>query len=60
MGALICDYLLDEASREHKFLTMNRQDGRLQFEPKRNDLGSYAHRQLRLEVEQAKLAIARG
>jgi hypothetical protein len=25
-GALICNYLLDEASREHEFLTMNRQD----------------------------------
>jgi hypothetical protein len=34
MGALICNYLLDEASREHEFLTMNQQDGHLQFEPK--------------------------
>jgi hypothetical protein len=58
MGALICNCLLDEASREHKFLTMNRQDGHLQFEPKRNNLRSYAHGQLRLE--QAKLAIAWG
>jgi hypothetical protein len=30
MGALICNYLLDEASKEHQFLTMNRQDGHLQ------------------------------
>jgi hypothetical protein len=37
---------------------MNRQDGRPQFEPKRNNLSSYAHCQLRLE--QAKLAIAWG
>jgi hypothetical protein len=58
MGALICNYFLDEASREHKFLTMNRQDGRLQFEPERNNLSSYAHCQLRLE--QVKLAIAGG
>jgi hypothetical protein len=60
MGAIvvICNYLLDEASREHKFLTMNRQDGHLQLEPKQNNLSSYAHGQLCLE--QAKLAIARG
>jgi hypothetical protein len=53
MGALICNYLLDEASNECEFSTMNRQDGHLQFEPKRNNLRSYTHGQLRLE--QAKL-----
>jgi hypothetical protein len=37
-------------------VTMNRQDGHLQFDPKGNNLSSYAHGQLR--VEQAKLAIA--
>jgi hypothetical protein len=40
MGALVCNYLLDEASREHKFLAMKRQDGHLQFDPKWNDLRS--------------------
>jgi hypothetical protein len=39
-----------------KFLTMKRQDGRLQFDHKRNNLRSYTHSQLRLE--QANLAIA--
>jgi hypothetical protein len=58
MGALICNYLPDEASREHEFSTMNRQDGHLQFDPKRSNLRSYAHGQLRLE--QSKLAIALG
>jgi hypothetical protein len=48
VGALLCNYLLDEAS--------NRQDGHLQFDPKWNNLSSYVHGQLRLE--QAKLAIA--
>jgi hypothetical protein len=48
--------LPDEASSVHKFSTMNRQDGHLQFDPKRNNLRSYAHGQLRLE--QAKVAIA--
>jgi hypothetical protein len=33
MGALVCNYFLEEASREHKFLTINRQDGHLQFDP---------------------------
>jgi hypothetical protein len=47
MGALICNYLLDEASREHEFLTINRQDGHLQFEPERNNVRSYAYGQLR-------------
>jgi hypothetical protein len=57
MGALICNYLPDEASSVHEFSTMNnRQDGHLQFDPKRSNLRSYAHDQLRLE--QAKLAIA--
>jgi hypothetical protein len=56
MGALICNYLPDEASGVHEFSTMNQQDGHLQFDPKRNNLRSYAHRLLRLE--QAKLAIA--
>jgi hypothetical protein len=58
MGALICNYLLDKAGREHEFLTMNLQDGRPQFESKRNNLISHTHCQLRLE--QAKLAIAWG
>jgi hypothetical protein len=56
MGALICNYLLDEASSEHEFSTMNRQDGHLQFDPKRNNLRSYAHGQLHLD--QAKGANA--
>jgi hypothetical protein len=56
MGALICYYLPDEASGVHKFPTMNRQDGHLQFDPKKSNLRSYAHGQLHLE--QAKLAIA--
>jgi hypothetical protein len=56
MGALICNYLLDEASGEHEFSTMNRQDGHLQLDPKQSNLRSYAHDQLRLE--QAKVAIA--
>jgi hypothetical protein len=56
MGALTCNYLPDEASGEHEFASMNRQDGHLQFDPKRSNLKSYAHDQLRLE--QAKLAIA--
>jgi hypothetical protein len=56
MGALICNYLPDEASGVHESSTMNRQEGPLQFEPKRRNLRSYAHGQLRLE--QAKLAIA--
>jgi hypothetical protein len=56
MGALICNYLPDEASGVHEFSTLNRQDGHLQIDPKRNNLRSYAHGQLRLE--QAKLAIA--
>jgi hypothetical protein len=51
-------YLPDEASGVHEFSTMNRQDGHLQFDPKRNTLRSDAHGQLRLE--QAKLAIAPG
>jgi hypothetical protein len=55
MGALVCNYLLDEASSEHEFSTMNRQDGHLQFDPKRNNLRSYACGQLRLEL--AKVAI---
>jgi hypothetical protein len=56
MGALICNYLPDEANAVHKISTMNLQDGPLQFDPKRSNLRSYAHNQLRLE--QAKLAIA--
>jgi hypothetical protein len=58
MGALIglCNYILDEASSEHEFSTMNQQDGHLQFDLKRNNLRSYAHGQLRLV--QAKVAIA--
>jgi hypothetical protein len=56
MGALLCNYLPDEACGVHEFSTMNRQDGHRQFEPKRSSLRSYAHGQLRLE--QAKLAIA--
>jgi hypothetical protein len=53
MGALICN---EEGSSIHEFSTMNRQDGHLQFDPKRSNLRSYAHGQLRLQ--QAKLAIA--
>jgi hypothetical protein len=34
MGALICNYLPDEASGGHEFSTINRQDGHLQFDPK--------------------------
>jgi hypothetical protein len=49
MGALICNYVLDEASSEHEFSTMHRLDGHLQFDPKRNNLRSYAHGQLRLD-----------
>jgi hypothetical protein len=66
MGALVCNYLPDEASGVHEFSTMNRQDGHLQFDPKRSghlqfdpkrsNLRSYTHGQLRLG--QAKLAIA--
>jgi hypothetical protein len=56
MGALIGNYLPDEPSGVHEFSTMNRQDGHLQLYPKRSNLRSYAHGQLRLE--QAKLAIA--
>jgi hypothetical protein len=55
-GALIGNYLPDEASGVDEFWTMNRQDGHLQFDPKRSNLRSYAHGQLGLE--QAKLAIA--
>jgi hypothetical protein len=55
MGALLCNYLLDEASNGREFSTMN---GHLQFDPKGNNLSSYAYGQLRLE--QAKLAIAWG
>jgi hypothetical protein len=46
---------MDEASKGREYSTMNRQDGPLQFDPKWNNLSSYAHGQLRLE--QAKLAI---
>jgi hypothetical protein len=56
MGALICNYLPDEANGVNEFSTMNRQDGHLQFDPKRSNIRSYAHDQLRLE--QAKLVIA--
>jgi hypothetical protein len=56
VGALLCNYLLDEGSNGREFSTMKRQDGHLQFDPKGNNLSSYAHGQLR--VEQAKLAIA--
>jgi hypothetical protein len=57
VGALqLCNYLLDEASNGREFSTMNRQDGYLQFDPKWNNLSSYARGQLRLE--QAKLANA--
>jgi hypothetical protein len=56
MGALICNYLPDEASGVHEFSTMNRQDGHLQIDPVQSNLRSYAHGHLRLE--QAKLAIA--
>jgi hypothetical protein len=56
MGALICNYLLDKASNESEFATMNRQDGHLQFYPKWNNLRSHAHGHLRLE--QDKVAIA--
>jgi hypothetical protein len=49
-------YLLDEASNGRESTTMNRQDGHLQFDPKWNNLSSYAHGQLHLD--QAKLAIA--
>jgi hypothetical protein len=58
MGALIWNYLPDEASGVHEFSTMNRQDDHLQFDTKRNNLRSYARGQLRLE--QAKLAITYG
>jgi hypothetical protein len=51
MGGLVCNYLLDEASREHEFLSMKRQDGHLRFEPKRN-------LRLTVSLEQAKVAIA--
>jgi hypothetical protein len=56
VGALLCNYLLEEASNGRAFSTMNRQDGHLQFDPMWNNLSSYAHGQLRLEL--AKLAIA--
>jgi hypothetical protein len=56
VGALLCNYLPDEASNGREFSTMNRQEGHLQFDPKGNNLSSYVHGQLRLE--QAKLAIA--
>jgi hypothetical protein len=55
-GAFICNYLLDDASSQHEFSTMNRKDGHLQFDTKRNNLRSYAHRQLCLE--HAKVVIA--
>jgi hypothetical protein len=55
VGALICNYLLDEASNGREFSTMNRQDGPLQFDPERNNLRSYTHGQFRLE--QAIVAI---
>jgi hypothetical protein len=58
MGELVCNYLLNEASDVHEFSNMNRQDGHRQFDPKRSNLRSYAHDQLRLA--QAKLAIALG
>jgi hypothetical protein len=47
MGALICNYLPDEvcSTGVHEFSTMNRQDGHLQFDPKRSNLRSYAHDQ---------------
>jgi hypothetical protein len=56
MDALICNHLLDEASSEHEFSTMNRQDGHLQFDSKQNNLRSYAA--LSVAFEQAKVAIA--
>jgi hypothetical protein len=56
VGALLCNYLLDEASNGREFSTMNRRDGHLEFDLKGNNLRSYAHSQL--HVEQAKLAIA--
>jgi hypothetical protein len=31
MGAVVCDYLVDDARHQHDFLTMNRRDGQLQF-----------------------------
>jgi hypothetical protein len=49
MGALICNYILDEVSSEHEFSTMNLQDGHLQFDPKRNNLRSHGHGQLIVE-----------
>jgi hypothetical protein len=52
----ICNYFLDEANSEHKFSSMNQQDGHLEFDPKRNNLISYVHGQLQLD--QAKVAIA--
>jgi hypothetical protein len=52
-GELICNYLLDDANSEQEFSTMNRQDGHLQFDTKRNNLRPYAHSQLCLE--QAKV-----
>jgi hypothetical protein len=57
-GALICNYLLENASTQQEFSTMIRQDGHLQFDTKWNNLRSYVHGQLCLE--QAKVAIAGG
>jgi hypothetical protein len=56
VGAFLYNYLLDEGSNGREFSTMNQQDGHLQFDPKWNNLSSYARGQLRLD--QAKLAIA--
>jgi hypothetical protein len=37
VGALLCNYALDEASNGREFSTMNRQDGHLQFDPMENN-----------------------
>jgi hypothetical protein len=58
MGAVVCDYILDDARNQHDLLTMNRQDGQLQFYIKHNILRFYAHGQLCFE--QAEVAVAWG
>jgi predicted DNA-binding WGR domain protein len=58
MGAVVCDYFLNDARNQHGFFTMNKQDDQLQLYTKQNILRFYAHGQLRFE--QAEVAIAWG
>jgi hypothetical protein len=58
MGAVVCDYLRDDARNQYNFLTMNRQDGQLQFYTKQNNLRFYDHGQF--WFEQAEVATAWG